>query len=99
MRALVSAMLDGVFNLLIGGGEGQIKVWRYDNASSSFGYQGALEGHTRGITALMVHGDTLWSGSSDATIIGWNLAAFQRSIKLAGASGHMGEILCLEAIT
>lgn len=99
VRALVGAMLNGVFTLLIGGGNGQINIWRYDSATSSFAHAGALEGHTREISSMLVHGDSMWSGSSDATIIGWNLTNFQRSVKLCGAAGHVGEVLCLAAIT
>ena len=38
------------------GGEGMIRMWKFDGATNAFEHVGLLEGHIRGVTALVLHG-------------------------------------------
>lgn len=39
------------------GGEGLIRMWKFEGASNSFEHVGMLEGHIRGVTSLILHGN------------------------------------------
>lgn len=52
-----------------------IRVWSVDSATNQFKLVASLEGHTRGVTALVIitSGETyLWSSSLDGTLRVWN---------------------------
>jgi WD40 repeat protein len=53
----VIAVVDGNSYVITGGDEGLIKVWKFDAAGKKFDLMSTLEGHTRGVTCLYLHGN------------------------------------------
>ncbi len=51
-----TALADGVLYVITGGGDATIRTWKYNQAKSTFEHLVLLEGHVRGITALIVCG-------------------------------------------
>ena len=47
---------DGVTYIITGGGEGVIKIWKFDQPSSKFEVISTLEGHIRDVTCLHLFG-------------------------------------------
>ena len=50
------ATADGQTFVVTGGGDGQIRTWRFDAATRNFVQMATLEGHTRPITSLLLSG-------------------------------------------
>jgi WD40 repeat protein len=49
---------DGVMYVITGGGEGLVRIWKFDRASSKFEMISTLEGHIREVTCLYLHGES-----------------------------------------
>ena len=74
-------------------------MWRFNPTSSQFEAVGALEGHYRGITSLLLNEFYLWSSSLDCTIRVWDL----NTSKCVGVlnstnGGHSCAVSCLVMI-
>jgi len=50
------AINDGVLYLITAGGEGLIRTWKLNQALGNFEHLSVLEGHTRGVTSLLLQG-------------------------------------------
>ena len=88
---------DGVPYIITAGGEGIIRMWKYN--ANQFEAMGVLEGHTRGVTALVLNEMYLWSGSIDTTVRVWDLNTLKCVCVLtSGNGGHVSPISCLAAI-
>ena len=46
----------GVAVIISGGAEGTIRMWKLDTTTGLFSYMNALEGHTRAVNAVLLHG-------------------------------------------
>jgi WD40 repeat protein len=81
--------------LFSGSADGNIRMWQYNAAAGSFGSD-VMEGHVRGVTALVwVAGvQRLYSGSVDRTLKVWQVATKACSATIlppvAGAAGAAG---------
>lgn len=51
-----TALLNGTLFVITGGGDTTIRIWKFDQAKSSFEQLSVLEGHVRSITSLVVSG-------------------------------------------
>ena len=56
IRSFLVTIADGVTYIITGGGEGRIRIWKYDVAGSKFDMLSVLEGHIREVTCLYLHG-------------------------------------------
>jgi WD40 repeat protein len=56
--------------------DGGIRVWDVGTGA----HDATLAGHSRGVTALVVHGDRLLSSSGDGTIRAWAVRQFTNLI-------------------
>ena len=63
IRAFLVTEAEGVMYVISGGGEGVIRIWKFDRATSKFDLISTLEGHTREVTCLYLHGTCrlVWS--------------------------------------
>ena len=52
----ISTIVGSDLFLVTAGGEGTIRTWRFNPASGSFEHIMLLEGHTRGVTSLVLQG-------------------------------------------
>lgn len=90
--------------LITAGYEGIIRIWQVDPTSGEFKNIQTLEGHTRGINALLLNptNETLWSCSDDKTIKVWaaahNWDPVTYSVWNDASHGHEGGVTCLEYI-
>lgn len=90
---------DGLPYVLTSGLEGMIRMWRFNAATNSFEHVGALEGHVRGITALLLNDSHLWSASLDTTVRVWELNSSKCIGTLSAANGgHSAAVSCLTSI-
>eukprot|EP01006_Ploeotia_vitrea_P011692 TRINITY_DN31082_c0_g1_i2.p1 TRINITY_DN31082_c0_g1~~TRINITY_DN31082_c0_g1_i2.p1 ORF type:complete len:384 (+),score=-17.56 TRINITY_DN31082_c0_g1_i2:80-1231(+) len=88
---------DGVPYIISAGGEGLIRMWRFN--ANQFEHVGVLEGHIRGVTSLVLNDTYLWSGSIDTTIRVWDLNTLKCVCTLTSTNGgHTSPISCLVAI-
>lgn len=86
--------------VVAGGDDGSIRVWTMEGGPN-FKVSATMEGHTRGVTALLVvsqGGETmLFSASEDGTIRAWNVQVGGRGLLLAAAHDdrmrHCDELL------
>lgn len=86
--------------MISGGEEGTIHIWGYDEGAKSFAHLRLLEGHLRGVRALVVQENYIWSASMDHTIRVWDINTFACvSILTASENGHTAGVLCLEKLT
>jgi hypothetical protein len=51
-----TALAEGTLYVITGGGDATIRTWKYDQTKNWFEHLVLLEGHVRGITALIVCG-------------------------------------------
>lgn len=58
IRSFTIAVVEGNTFLITAGGEGAIRTWKFDPATSKFDQLAVLEGHVRSITSLILHGKT-----------------------------------------
>ena len=56
VRSFLLTIADGVSYVITGGGEGFIKIWKFDPALSKFDAISTLEGHIRDVTCLLLFG-------------------------------------------
>lgn len=90
---------DGLPYVLTSGLEGMIRMWRFSSQTNGFEHVGALEGHVRGITALLLNDSHLWSASLDHTVRVWELNTSKCIGTLSAANGgHTAAVSCLAAI-
>lgn len=97
-----TAVVANVVYLVTGGGEGIIRVWRYDTAARAFAAIATMEGHIRAVTCLLMNEAFLWSGSVDTTIKVWDMNSGQVLATLAmvegRSEGHLDAVSCMELI-
>ena len=101
IRSFLVTEAEGITYVISGGGEGQIRIWKFDQANSKFDLLSTLEGHTREVTCLyLFEGRLLWSGSVDRNIRVWELAS-QRCVGTlnAASGGHTDAVTTLELIS
>jgi WD40 repeat protein len=53
------AEFGGVNYVITGGGEGQIRIWRFDPTASKFELLSSFDGHIREVTCLYLQGELL----------------------------------------
>ncbi|CAM9263020.1 unnamed protein product [Chrysoparadoxa australica] len=92
VNCLCLGSVSGAPILFSGGEEGTIRLWEAQGAD--FRLVKTLEGHVRGITALVFTGNRLWSASKDTTIRVWDIGTATCVGVIAGAAGvgHGNEI-------
>jgi hypothetical protein len=61
IRNFIIIVVDNASIVVTAGGEGLIKMWRYDSGLSRFEQLGVLEGHIRSVTCLLLNGSSLFS--------------------------------------
>ena len=59
IRSFTVAINDNTLYLISAGGEGLIRTWRLNNATGTFESLAVLEGHTRGVTAILLQGERM----------------------------------------
>lgn len=95
----VSVVAPGEMGVITAGGEGLIRTWAYNQASNTFVPASVLEGHTRGVTCLLVQGNILWSGSMDRTLRVWDMSTGNcMGVITSAQQGHTEPITCLDSI-
>lgn len=95
----VSAVSPGEMGVITAGGEGLIRTWAYNQTTNSFVPASVLEGHTRGVTCLLVQGNMLWSGSMDRTLRVWDMSTGNCvGVCTSAQGGHTEPITCLDSI-
>eukprot|EP01042_Synura_sphagnicola_P001911 gene1911-2255_t len=100
IRSVCSTINDGVFYMITAGGEGLIRTWRLNGVTGTFEHLALLEGHTRGVTTLLLIGTALWSGSMDRSIRCWDVGSGTcRGILTSANGGHKEPVTCMEVIT
>lgn len=104
VRAFVVEKIQDQIFAMTGGGEGIIRTWKFDQATSRFQVMSTLEGHLRDITALWFDGNHhLWSGSTDKSIRVWDvntnscIATFSLTATET-VKGHSDVVTCFEFI-
>ena len=86
--------------MITAGGEGLIRTWRLNGVTGTFEHLALLEGHTRGVTTLLLIGTALWSGSMDRSIRCWDVGSGTcRGILTSANGGHKEPVTCMEVIT
>jgi len=77
IRTFITTKLGGVLYVITGGGEGNIRTWRFDEAKNSFEPISLLEGHIREVTGLLLVSEAtvLWSSSADHSIRVWEMSS------------------------
>ena len=56
IRSFLTTVADGITYVITGGGEGLIKIWKFDQPSGQFEVLSTLEGHIRDVTCLYLFG-------------------------------------------
>ena len=56
IRSFLTTIADGITYVITGGGEGLIKIWKFDQPSGQFEVLSTLEGHIRDVTCLYLFG-------------------------------------------
>ena len=59
VRAFLLTVVDGVTYTITGGGEGVIKIWKFDQPTNKFEVCSTLEGHIRDVTCLLLIGNSI----------------------------------------
>lgn len=99
VRSFITAVANGETFVITGGGEGNIRLWKFDAAKGAFDHQMLLEGHVRAVNALYLHDSHLWSASSDRTVRVWEVTdgtCLGVLSAAAGGNGHTDSVTCLE---
>ena len=91
--------------LITAGGEGNIRIWKYEAARNGFEHQMLLEGHVRAINCMALVDKFLWSGSNDRTIRVWDVTNGTCVGVLSGSNmpntnmpGHTDSVSFLEVL-
>ena len=104
VRAFIVEKVQDQIIVMTGGGEGTIRTWKFDQATSRFQVIGTLEGHLRDVTALWFDGTNhLWSGSTDRSIKVWDVSNYTCAATFCLTAtettrGHSNVVTCFEAI-
>jgi WD40 repeat protein len=85
--------------VVTGGDDCAIRIWTYAaSPAPGFVLAATLDGHVRGVTAVMFAGDNLWTASCDFTIRVWNCTTMQCQGTLSSAGGgHTKEVTAMSA--
>jgi WD40 repeat protein len=99
VRSFMTKTIDSVVYVITGGGEGTIRVWRYNDKATppAFEHVTLFEGHIRAVTCLLFVDKFLWSGSMDCTIRVWDISESKcvGTLNAASNGGHTEAVCCL----
>jgi WD40 repeat protein len=56
IRSIALLFMEAEKFIVTGGGEGMIRTWKFDAVTNKFAQLAVLEGHLRGITSVLLHG-------------------------------------------
>lgn len=100
VRSFTTIINSGVLYVITGGGDGNIRIWKFDEASSAFQEVACLEGHVRAVSSLLICDSFLWSASADTMIKIWDISSFKIHATLhcddITGAGHVGAVTCLK---
>jgi hypothetical protein len=77
ITSFISTIVGTDLFLVTAGGEGTIRTWRFNPTSGSFEHIMLLEGHTRGVTSLVLQGSDVSLDNMFSTQL-----SFWRRVKL-----------------